>query len=831
MRPLLLCTLLASASAFPGVQPATAQEGKGQVAFSIPAGPLGTALMAWGRQAGVQISYLDATTGGRTTPGLSSNLAPEEALARLLSGTGLHYSFTDARSVVITAPGGRASGATAAGDAILLDPIMVQSDAGDIAYATPGSVGHISTEQIERVATGNAADIFKSTPGVISAGNRIGPSVDVNIRGLQGQNRVNVMVDGTRQTGGSYRGYRGARNETYVDPDFLASVDIEKGPTTGAGGVGAMGGVVNMRTIGAEDIIAEGAVQGFRIRSSMASNTAPPQATGSTQIRAQDNGFNGDAWSGSLAWAMRRENFDLMMGVSRRESGNYFAGTKGASTYDISVFGLPSQERRLSPFGKGEEVFNTSQDVTTYLAKATWHWGDHSLRLGYSRYENQYGEIDETTLLFSIGAFIIPAAQNKLSRTTTDTVTVKYEYAPAGNDLIHLAANLWATQLDTFSSMVGTQVVGATGESAVRTIGGDVSNRSEIATAFGQLSTMTGAEFALERSRSDQITTVYPWTTIYQSFNPNGDRTLAGIFHRSTLEVNDWLSVSGGLRQDYYKVEGKGLVDSSADQSGSHFSKNAGLTVTPLDGLQFFATYAEGWRPPSLREQAAFGAGGLVINPDLKPETSTSIEIGANYLRDGLWRRDDRLRLKLVSFDGKYDDYIIRSRNATGAYTWGNIDQARFKGHELSASYDAGFAFVEGNLTRYDKVEFCNAGSCGLRTVATDYGVMTIPPEMTATLTAGVRMMEDRRLTLGARGYFIGERFGGYVTAPGAVNNPIYYRKNTIVDLFGSYRISDMASFDFSIENVADRYYIDPMAASISPAPGRTGRVSLTARF
>ncbi len=42
----------------------------------------------------------------------------------------------------------------------------------------------------------STADIFKGTPGVLSGSNRNGASINPNIRGLQGMNRVATSIDG-----------------------------------------------------------------------------------------------------------------------------------------------------------------------------------------------------------------------------------------------------------------------------------------------------------------------------------------------------------------------------------------------------------------------------------------------------------------------------------------------------------------------------------------------------------------------------------------------------------------------------------------------------------
>ncbi|MBT0778914.1 STN domain-containing protein [Paracoccus sp. pheM1] len=61
-------------------------------------------------------------------------MRPEQALARLLSGSGLHYSFSDPRSVVISGRSASA-GMTAPDGSILLDTITLNASGA----ATEGS--------------------------------------------------------------------------------------------------------------------------------------------------------------------------------------------------------------------------------------------------------------------------------------------------------------------------------------------------------------------------------------------------------------------------------------------------------------------------------------------------------------------------------------------------------------------------------------------------------------------------------------------------------------------------------------------------------------------
>lgn len=96
-----------------------------QTNFNIPAGPLNRVLAAFGKQSGIQLSYEASIASGKTSPGIQGATTREQAIARILQGSGLIYSFTDARNVLITQPGATVSGAAPAG-AISLDTIDVQ---------------------------------------------------------------------------------------------------------------------------------------------------------------------------------------------------------------------------------------------------------------------------------------------------------------------------------------------------------------------------------------------------------------------------------------------------------------------------------------------------------------------------------------------------------------------------------------------------------------------------------------------------------------------------------------------------------------------------------
>lgn len=75
-----------------------------RIDFSIPAQPLATALIAFGKQANVQVLTSGCTIARFRSLGAVGNETAADALQALLKGTGLVFAFTDDGTVVVTLP-------------------------------------------------------------------------------------------------------------------------------------------------------------------------------------------------------------------------------------------------------------------------------------------------------------------------------------------------------------------------------------------------------------------------------------------------------------------------------------------------------------------------------------------------------------------------------------------------------------------------------------------------------------------------------------------------------------------------------------------------------
>ena len=267
---------------------------------------------------------------------------------------------------------------------------------------------------------------------------------------------------------------------------------------------------------------------------------------------------------------------------------------------------------------------------------------------------------------------------------------------------------------------------------------------------------------------------------------------------------------------------GTAVVESDLD--GNRFSPNVGVTVEPFEGLQLFARYSEGFRPLSLVEIGQTVFGPVTVNPDLEPEVVKTTEVGVNYLGDDIFLDDDVVRAKLVYFKNDYDNFISRTGGEVvpgGGFNffYTNVPDVTVSGYEASLFYDTGWAFADLNLNLFDE-DFDTPTQVSIQ-----------QPEYTGTFTLGTRWL-DENLVLGGRLTFFGELpMDDVLDATVFSEARFYWDDQRIFDLFGSYRVNDHLSLGFSVENVTDRYYMPPLYVSRIPAPGRTFRVHLTARF
>ncbi|WP_233171791.1 TonB-dependent receptor [Dyella sp. ASV21] len=157
-----------------------------RIDFTISAQPLATALIAFGKQANVQVLTSGSAVASYRSTGLNGSYSAEAAIARLLQGTGLLYEFTDSHTVVIkphpSTQSGHAVGAGEPRDVQELLPVQANALVGK-------DVGFMAN--LTSAASRNDADLID-----------VPQSVSVVTRDLMSSQQVLSVADAVRNVAG-----------------------------------------------------------------------------------------------------------------------------------------------------------------------------------------------------------------------------------------------------------------------------------------------------------------------------------------------------------------------------------------------------------------------------------------------------------------------------------------------------------------------------------------------------------------------------------------------------------------------------------------------------
>lgn len=236
---------------------ASARSEAATIDFSIPAQPLATALIAFGKQANVQVLTAGCTIARFRSLGATGKLSAPAALSRLLEGTGLVYEFTDEGTVVVTlpAPSGNASSSKPRQEAKQLTPVeanaLLGRDVGFKASLTsvgsrndaelidvPQSVSVVTRELMDSQQSLTVEDAVRNVAGVAFVEGSDGLPL-FQIRGFY---TGNGLIDGMPNSN--------AGSGDFPPLIGLERVEVIKGPQSilGDSTGNSFGGLVNVTT-------------------------------------------------------------------------------------------------------------------------------------------------------------------------------------------------------------------------------------------------------------------------------------------------------------------------------------------------------------------------------------------------------------------------------------------------------------------------------------------------------------------------------------------------------------------------------------------------------
>ena len=269
------------------------------------------------------------------------------------------------------------------------------------------------------------------------------------------------------------------------------------------------------------------------------------------------------------------------------------------------------------------------------------------------------------------------------------------------------------------------------------------------------------------------------------------------------------------------------------------------------DNSRLSVRYAQMSRFPSVYEVGSFYNDVAYIgmpkapNFRFKPERSRSWEIGYSFNFAPYWSRlragDMRLtyyrnRIQNVIETTDYFRTVQYDRKDTAGLEWqSRIDTGRFFA-ALGATYRLKQQMCDRDTTfDYDPygakgVPICIEGGYG-----STRGYQALQPKYSINLDAGVRLLGEK-LELGLRGIYhsrvntkqydqlLQKDLGIIFDTTG---KPHHWRSSLTWDVYGRYQLHK----NLNVNNLTNRYYLDPMSNVAAPGPGRTVTFGLTAKF
>ncbi|SIO03866.1 hemoglobin/transferrin/lactoferrin receptor protein [Parasphingorhabdus marina DSM 22363] len=698
----------------------------------------------------------------------------------------------------------------------------------------PATVTVIDSEQIADELATDVRDIVRFEPGVTvrRAPARFGAALgttgragneDFNIRGIGG-NRVLIQVDGIRTPQGFSFGAQEVGRGGSTDVGLVKSIEILRGPASALYGSDGLSGAVSFTTSDPSDLLEGSDFGGF----------------GRAQYSSADEEF-----SETLAVAGRLGNISAMLAYSRRD----FQELDNQGTIDTE------DATRTTPNPQDGES-------NAFLGKLVWESGSHKLRL-----TGEYLEREVFSDILSgrgpVFLFGPDPSWNVDSLTALDTtertrVSLDWTY-DAGSDsagfinYAHLAA-YWQNGKDRQFADEDRSPAGATprpDRERLNTFDNEVYGaNAELRSGFetGSISHRIafGGDISWTRQEGLRDGVVPPFGEVFPSRAfPVTDFTLGGVFLGDEISFGDGaVTIFPALRFDFYDLDPTDdpllPTFTAAGQDGSELSPKLGIVAKLTEEVRLFGNYAHGFRAPTpsqvnnFFENLAFGYTSAP-NPDLRPESSESVEGGIRYATDEIF-------LSLTGFYADYDDFISQedvSGSGTAVdptvFQFVNLSSAKVHGFEVKATYEAESGF---------RARFALAYADGEEQTL---GGETIPLQSIDPLNA----------VLGVGYRDPGNRFGGELIAtynarkeaneagtctnrgiPTACFRPDEF---LILDATAFYRINDNFSIRaglFNITNETYAYWNDVRGLSdtstITEAftqPGRNFSVSLSASF
>lgn len=710
---------------------ATATAGR-VISFSIPAGSVTAALVAFGRQAGVQVSYIPSVAANLTTQGVSGTMTAEAGAERMLVGTGL-VAHLSGKTLVVARPGASAdNGVAFAGGAIALDPVEVQADAqspigpgvGFLATQTltgsktdtplieiPQSISVVTQDQMKSQATQTVGEALRYTPGVL-AEEYGGTDLRFDrfmIRGFQGSM---PFLDGLPTIS------RYTLLSPYVDPYSLDRIEVLRGPSSVLYGQNTPGGIV-------------------------AAVSKRPTETAFGELEVDG------------LWPAGGQVAADFGGPANKEGTVLYRFTGLYRNSETQVDQVNTERYFFAP----SVTFAPDDNTTLTILANVGHSNDGVLAqnlpaLG-TLYPASFGKI-------STSLFTGEPALNKIGRSS---YSIGYNFEHRFNDIWTVRQNLRYSDASVQVQQIGTAgyVAGNPLELNRWTLAANADQQNFAVDNQAQAEFQTfglahkllvGLDYFhshdtwVEQDGSASPLNVLfpfygqPYTLPAVDFATSDTLNQTGLYAQDQIKWNRWTLTVGG-RQDWAQTDTTDMLAATTlRQDDSAFTWRAGLVYEFDNGIAPYVSYSTSFQP--------------VIGVDsngapLVPTTGTQYEVGVKYQPPG-----SQIFLTLAAFNLEQNNLTTLSPTPSNPYNVAQIGAVRIRGIEASAVGNLGAGLKLVAAYTYNDAEITADGLGNVGNVPKDVPANMASLWLDKTLQDG----DFRGLGAGAGFRYVGERFG-----------------------------------------------------------------------
>lgn len=218
----------------------------GLVTVHVPARPLGTALIEFAEQARLSISDTDVDFGNAAGNAVDGNFTANDALTRLLAGTGFTFTFVDSDTVRIAAVSVPVPPRPFRYRPPTENVVVTATKRPEVAQTVPYSISVTTGDELESLGARSSYDLTSQVAGLTAT--NLGPGEDkLFVRGLTdsvlpglSQSMVGLYLDESRVT------------DDAPDPGLqlvdIDRVEVLRGPQGSLYGAGSLGGLVRIVT-------------------------------------------------------------------------------------------------------------------------------------------------------------------------------------------------------------------------------------------------------------------------------------------------------------------------------------------------------------------------------------------------------------------------------------------------------------------------------------------------------------------------------------------------------------------------------------------------------